>query len=336
MENVRQMSASPLTVPEPATICVATLTRNRPRMLRALLDSLSETGIPEDCRIEFLVVENGEPHVPADLIERFAASVAPAGVSCICEPRVGIPFARNTAIAFALRQGCDFLAFVDDDCTVAADWLVNLVGERRKTGADLVGGPVLPVFPEPLSFYRAQIARGIRRRYEAKVENARRRRERGGTGRTTIVTSNWLGHRSLFERHGLRFREEFAAGGGSDAQFDSDARALGIARSWASSAFVHEEIPLERIGFRYQFRRARDQSTASFQRKYARSPGRAVATFPVVLVPRLAGMIALAVLLPITAGSAYVALARNAGWIAGRIRGLFGGRSDLYAEVTGE
>lgn len=320
--------------PLPVKVCIATLTRRRPVMLRTLLESLTRLKIPAHVKPVFLVVENDESKSSQFIIEKFKPRLS--GLNHILESRIGIPFARNRAVDFMLKHNCDFLLFVDDDCVVTRNWLEEILKTQSLTGAGLVGGPMLANFPRaPSSLWEKIMTRGIDRRYRQKERSARKKTAAGRGDRVTIITSNWLAHRSLFEEHGLRFRAEFAMSGGSDAQFDADVRAAKIAKTWSTEATVIETVPPGRVSFAYQFRRGRDQSIVSFRRKLSSRPIKALGIMPFVFIPRAAASLGLAVLLPLTAGATAVALARNTGWTVGRIIALFGARSQLYSNVTG-
>jgi succinoglycan biosynthesis protein ExoM len=335
------MSPVPATVSSRAssqdlTLCVATLTRQRPLMLQRQLDSWAALKFPSNAKVFFLIVENDESSHAAHAVERFRGQVPIYECVYVLEPRLGIPFARNRAIAEMSALNGDLLIFADDDEVVASDWLTNLVEEYRRTGALLIGGPVMAAPPAPeLPWLARQIFKGVDARYKRKARLAARRAENAAS-LTTIVTSNWLGHRDLFEKHNLRFDEALTATGGSDAQFDYEVRKRGLKKSWAKDASVTETIPLSRLSVGYQFRRARDQSIASFQRRFDRAPVRAIFLLPFELLLRLAFVIALSVALPLTGGRLLLDLARAAGWIVGRCAALMGGRSRLYETVTGE
>ena len=62
------------------------------------------------------------------------------------EPRPGISHARNRGVAEA--KG-DFVAFIDDDELPAPNWLESLLLTQRTYRADVVLGPVRPVFDRP-------------------------------------------------------------------------------------------------------------------------------------------------------------------------------------------
>src|SRR5262249_43330328 len=76
------------------------------------------------------------------------------------EPRKGLTFARNAALAAALRPGVTHIAFVDDDELPSPDWLASLVATLEKTQAAAAIGPVLPVFASPPPFWLPVLAYG--------------------------------------------------------------------------------------------------------------------------------------------------------------------------------
>ena len=312
-------------------LCVTAITRERPVMLRELLESWAACKTPPGVDLSFVVVENGPRPDCRDIV----AGTGPKA-DYLLEPRIGIPVARNRAVDHALSIGADLVVFVDDDERVAPDWLVELVAEYRRSGALLVGGPVEAQAPAaPLSRWRRAILTGVQQRFRHKAAVARRQNLAGRADRITIVTNNWLAHRDLFALHGLRFDERNPLSGGSDAAFNREVTRRGLMKSWADRALVYETMPPERLTFAYQFRRARDQSLASFARK-RRVGGCAICGIVAMLAYRLLAVAASAVAVPFRGGPGIVACARAAGWSAGRILGLFGSRSRLYAQVTGE
>lgn len=314
-------------------LCVAAITRQRPVMLKQLLASWSACEMPPLTDVSFVVVENAAQPDCRDIVLGAAGGL---NLDYRLEPSIGIPFARNRAVEHALETGADLVAFVDDDERVAKDWLVELVAEHRRSRALLIGGPVEAQPPAvPLSRWRKAIMRGVQQRFRHKAVVARRQNAAGRADRITVVTNNWLAHRDLFVAHRLRFDERDPMSGGSDAAFDHEVTRRGLTKSWADRAMVYETMPPSRLTFSYQFRRARDQSLASFTRKRRGGDRRAASLVP-LLAFRLLATAATALAVPVRGGPGVLALARASGWSAGRILGLLGSRSRLYAKVTGE
>src|SRR5205823_6090125 len=92
-----------------------------------------------------VVVDNDAAGSARSVLESLNAY--PWDLDYAVEPRRGVPFARNTAVARA--EGTDFVAFIDDDEWAEPEWLAELLHVQSRTGADVVAGPVLPFFTEP-------------------------------------------------------------------------------------------------------------------------------------------------------------------------------------------
>ncbi len=311
-------------------VVVATITRRRPKMLGALLDSWAKLERPRDCRCTFLVVENDESR-SVKLPEAIGGVWSDAELVYHLETQQGIPIARNRACKIALERNADVMLFIDDDETADARWLVDMVEAYRKTGWGLIGGPVVPVPPrEPLTFWQTVVFRGVRDRLARK--NARIKAN--GLEATTVVTSNWLADVSLMAKYGLSFDERLRFTGGSDAKFCYDARTAGVRVGWAPDAIVRETISVDRLSLRYQFKRARDQSNVSLRRKIERNAS-ALSWVPASVAMRAAGASLQILVIPITRGSSLVPVARSLGWIVGRLSVFWGATSSHYRETTG-
>lgn len=121
------------------SLTVAVCTRDRVELLALCLASLvrARSGAPPDLEVDLLVVDNNPPD---DATSRLVGTTD--GVRYVMEPRPGLDFARNRAIAEARGE---FLAFLDDDVVVDAGWFAGYceaIDENPDTGA--VTGLVLP------------------------------------------------------------------------------------------------------------------------------------------------------------------------------------------------
>ena len=320
---------------EPLSVTVAVLTRERPKMLSALLDSFAALNPPEECHIRFLVVENDDQPRSREIIDARGGRLPAGRLDYVLETEPGIPFGRNRAAKEAIAAGHDLLAFVDDDEVVARDWLSRLIAGYRESGAALIGAP-LGVHPpqEGLSWIQKKMHDCIRRRYAGKVTRAGRKAGLTGTPGVTIVTNNWLAETAIFHEHGIWFDEEMRFTGGTDAKLSAEVKAAGLPTAWVADALVYEIVPPERLTFRYQFARGRDQSNTNFRRKIDRSSVARWSVLVSVPLKSLSAVVLGALLIP-TNGRTLLELARTTGWVAGRVGALFGIRSALYAETTG-
>ena len=316
-------------------VCVATITRRRPKMVGNLLASWASLTMPAGCECFFAIVENDEAPgfvPPPRIANRHAGDIE---LVYRCETEQGIPFARNRVVDIALERGADVLLFIDDDEIARTDWLVKLVEAYRAGDASLLGGPVRAIPPEDtLSRLQRLVFRGVKDRLLRSEKRSANRAKNGKAQSITIVTNNWLADMRLFSEQGLMFDRRLRFSGGSDAKFSSDVKALGLQVDWVPDAIVYETMPKDRLTLTYQFKRGRDQSNASFRRKIDKSRygyASLIASVPI----KLFGAAFLALAIPFTSGSSLVPCVRTLGWIVGRLSVFVGKESTHYRGSTG-
>ena len=118
-------------------ITVVICTRERPGPLARCLDSLLVQNYP-DFRI--LVVDNAPVTDASAEVVRSAASRGP--VSYLAEPRAGLSFARNAAVAVAPGE---ILAWIDDDEYADVHWLAEVARALAEhPEADVISGVIMP------------------------------------------------------------------------------------------------------------------------------------------------------------------------------------------------
>ena len=111
-------------------------TYNRPRQLRSCLKALSSLDYPRDC-FEVIVVDDGNNVSMGPIVSSFKDRL---DVTLVRQWHGGPAAARNTG---AMQAKGEFLAFTDDDCTPASDWLHNLAARFIKASDPAVGGKTI-------------------------------------------------------------------------------------------------------------------------------------------------------------------------------------------------
>lgn len=181
-------------------VTVAVCTRDGATRLPECLDALVALDYPPE-RLELLVVDNA----PSDATtERLVEERYPR-IRYLCEPRPGLDFARNAAIAAA--DG-DIVAFTDDDVSVDAGWVAALARVfAAEPDVDAVTGLVVPdeIDVESQRLFEAYggFGRGFDRQYHRvdTVTGERTARRHGGAGRFG-TGANMAFRARLFERIG--------------------------------------------------------------------------------------------------------------------------------------
>jgi hypothetical protein len=119
------------------TISVNIITRNRAAQLGRVLQSLVEQERAPD---QVVVVDNASTDGTAAVANSFAGRLP---LTLVREERVGIPFARNTALAHSTGG---IVALIDDDCVADRRWLAEIEKPfLRDPYVGAVGGLVAPL-----------------------------------------------------------------------------------------------------------------------------------------------------------------------------------------------
>lgn len=226
-----------------ASVSIVIPTQRRPAGLeRAARSALAQTGL-ETSSLELVVVDNDLTPSAQALVERLAAD-APFAVSYVHEPRPGVAFARNAAMA---RVRSDFVAFLDDDEEAPPGWLAALLDVQSRYHADVVFGPV-----------RGRVPSDVHGRYKAYLEQFFSRRGPAGEGLIDDFYGcgdSLLRLASVPNRHAPFGAERNYIGGEDDLLF-GQMKARGARFAWAPAAWVWEDPAPSRLSLRYTLARA--------------------------------------------------------------------------------
>lgn len=299
-------------------VCVATL--GRPEGLAALLRSLAAQQVPRDVELRIVVVDNDGAGSAARVVDAIRAET-PLEIRYAIEPTRGIPFARNRAVSTA--GDVDWFAFVDDDETVGVAWIAELLRVGIEHDADVVTGPVLPVFEVPPPPWV---------RHGAFFD-----RERHPTG--TLVrwarTSNALVAARQMST-GKPFNEAMGNNGGDDTHFFQRVRLAHGTMVWADGAVVSEVVPATRVSTRWLLRRSfrRGNTLSLCLRDLEDSPRRRAKRLAAACYHTAAGL-ALAASGVVTGRAAAVRGLQRIWFAVGLVTGLFGHSYQEYRVVHG-
>ncbi|MBC2885061.1 glycosyltransferase family 2 protein [Ochrobactrum sp. CM-21-5] len=318
------------------SICIATITRNRPKMLSQLFASLSKIKLYEHISLRFVIVENNDGYSLNAIVQNFRNSVPGWKVDYLLERDIGISSARNRALHYAIEQGFDLLVFVDDDEFIEPDWLLNLLAERERLDLDIVGSPVIPVpFDQHLAFWQRIVWTGIERNSQRSEIKCRRKWEKGTADTIKVATGSWMGKLDFFRRTGLKFDTRLGLTGGEDWHLWAEAKKLGAKTGWAPDAIAYETVPSCRLTLSYHFRRNRDHNITGFHASYRVCPKRALRKLPLKLLSRTFKLCTAICSLPFKGSQALVTCAATIGGIVGLLQACTGKRALHYAETTG-
>ena len=232
---------------EPTRVTVCACTYRRPEGLRALLDGLARQSFTQNPRpeIDVVIVDNeGSAEAPAICAQARQATGVP--VRYVSEPQRGIPFARNACLD-QVAPDTDFFAMIDDDEVPDPDWLEQLLLVQARTGADVVRGAVVPVFPDGVPAW-------IREGDFFGWPKLGRTNLTDGAQLASASSNNVLVRCAAARRLGLRFDTTMTFTGGTDSLFFRRMKLAGCQIVYAAGARVRETVPPQRATFAYLWR----------------------------------------------------------------------------------
>lgn len=124
-------------------------TYNRPERLSTCLQSLANLDYPSD--FEVIVVDDGSEMPIEPVVAPFRNQL---DLTLITQPNAGPAKARNTGAAKARGK---YLAFTDDDCAPASDWLKTLAARFATAPDCMIGGRALNALPNNLYSTASQV-----------------------------------------------------------------------------------------------------------------------------------------------------------------------------------
>jgi GT2 family glycosyltransferase len=121
-------------------VSVVVPTHGRPKSLARCLTALSEQTLPRHL-FEVIVCDDDSPTPVEPVVAQFRDRLA---LTLVRQPRSGPAAARNEGARHATGR---LLAFTDDDCVPAPDWLELLLERMRRQPGHLIGGSIVNLLP---------------------------------------------------------------------------------------------------------------------------------------------------------------------------------------------
>ncbi|QOG18386.1 MULTISPECIES: glycosyltransferase family 2 protein [Bradyrhizobium] len=270
----REIAASSRVIDLSVGIVVCIPCFRRPQHLRLTLDSLVNQRTPRSFAV--VMVENDAARrESAPVAAEYLADGRLQGI-CLVEKRQGNCQAINAAFetAQALFPAATRFLMIDDDEIASPDWLELMVRTAEATGADVVGGPVLPVFEDDS---RPWLARhpAFCPAYDY-------------TGAVPLIygCGNCLITRVAFERFERpAFDLRFNFLGGGDCDFFVRCRDAGMTFHWTAEAVITETVPQSRTSLSWIAKRGLRIGAINYrvQSKAAQKAGARVRVFAQML-----------------------------------------------------
>jgi succinoglycan biosynthesis protein ExoM len=217
-------------------VCVCTYRR---RELDDTLLSIGALTVPENVTVRVIVADNDVVPSARERVYALAAEI-PFPVVYVHCPASNISIARNACVE---NSTGDFLAFIDDDETASDEWLAELLGVAKSTGADAVLGPVQAVYSDDAPGW---MKRGdFHSTAPVWVKGEIR----------TGYTCNVLLRRASPHVAQRRFNLALGRTGGEDTEYFTQLHQAGGSIAFAPRAMVYERVPHNRTQFSWLTKR---------------------------------------------------------------------------------
>jgi glycosyltransferase involved in cell wall biosynthesis len=230
----------------PVKISVVICTYNRAKTLGVAVESVAVQSLPESLAWEIVVVDNNSPDQTRQVVEALQRKY-PEHIRYVLERQQGISHARNAGIMAARGE---ILAFLDDDETATADWLLNLTANLHTGEWAGAGGRVLP----PASFsppswisIRSSFVSGPLAAFDLGLEP--------GELKEPAFGANMAFRREVFDKYG-GFRTDLGRMGKSmisneDTELGRRVMAAGLRLRYEPSALTYHPVEETRLKKQY-------------------------------------------------------------------------------------
>ncbi len=226
-------------------IVIGIPTFKRPKMLQKLILNIIECNINELLikSINIIVVDNDIDKTAEPIVNELKDSYSD---SCKLKyynyPVKGLSNVRNELFIRALEYNPDYIVCIDDDEYPTSEWLNQLLITITTVKADIVQGPVIPVFESEVSPFISNWFKYKNLKNHQRVD--------------FFWTGNFIISVKFLLEHKIKFDERFNFTGSEDSHFGVTALNSGANIYWASNAIVYETIPAKRAKLKWLIKRS--------------------------------------------------------------------------------
>jgi succinoglycan biosynthesis protein ExoM len=186
--------------------------------------------------VDLIVVDNdGSDTSLVDSIKDAASRPEIGNVHFEVETVPGISAARNRVLSIAQLHNYEMLLLIDDDEWPSERWISEMIATKVATGAQVVGGPVTPVFAA-----NSDKLRNVASFWTVGPQ------QRDGQPFVYATCNCLIQLEVLKDLKAPYFNPAYGLTGGEDTAFFYELHRRGVKMAWASEAVVLEDIPAER------------------------------------------------------------------------------------------
>jgi succinoglycan biosynthesis protein ExoM len=208
-------------------VCICTYKRNKD--LIKCLESIKKVILPINSKIKILVIDNTINNNSYTVVKNLKKKIK-YNIFYVNEGQRGIVNARNRCLKEAKKINCDFVSFLDDDCTIHKNWFKNVLKIIKNYNADIVTGPQI---------YKNN-QKNISELFEKKIK-------KNNSQVNWAASNNVLFKKIIIEKENILFDKKLNKFGiGEDQLFFSILSKLGYKIIWTNTIKVYEKTHFHR------------------------------------------------------------------------------------------
>ena len=204
------------------------LSKKNLKFLKSHLNSLNSLKIPSNCNLNMVFVINPKIYFTRNLLKNLLND---KDYSILLSVKDNIPDSRNVFLKFIKNKDFQYAGFLDDDCLVDINWLLNMMKFVNQNDCDIVGGP-----------QKHKVKNDIYTDYYNCLEPDRSH----GKSVKWIATNNCFFSKKIFIKTKVFFNPKLARVGGSDQLFFSQLNKKRFIIKWNKKSFITENFSHER------------------------------------------------------------------------------------------
>ena len=133
-------------------IIVAVCSRNFNKNLLNLMDNIYLNSMSSKFDLEVLIVFNNSKTIMQNEILLLTKKLRKINFNIIYEKKNGIAYVRNKCLNYLKNTKFDYYCFIDDDCLIKKDYLINHLNFIKKNKCNIVTGP--QIYNSKIVFFR--------------------------------------------------------------------------------------------------------------------------------------------------------------------------------------
>lgn len=226
-------------------VLLAICTFKRPNIFSKCLETVSKLILPENIKVELLVIDNDEEASAKEIVQNFQAS-AKIKVNYFIEKNRGLSNARNRLIAEAVNICASHVAMFDDDILLPENWLVNYINYyNNNEDSVIITAASYAAFTEKPPKY-------IEKNDLFKCSTTKKT----GQIRNDAASGNVFFPISIITDLNLKFNNEYVFMGGEDGKFFEEASNKGATIVWCNDCFNRELNSSDKINIAWIIKRS--------------------------------------------------------------------------------